>query len=417
MKLLFDNRKSLLIFYFLLSTTFCFTQNFIKLSGKVFDYKTNDPISCANIFVMGQAIGTNTNTSGEFIFNVPIKNKFDTIVVSSLGYESFKCLINDFSNKIIYLKPYVYNLQEITIKNIFLKPKQILNNVKKHYDDNYVTTPYIASAFYRQYLEDDTVFNSALEAALSVYNNGDGKKKYYPTKIDGIKFQKSKEVKINISMLNFIYKMNWTTKTLFIENFRKWTFSVDTIEYFDNNGVYVLKGYRSSSSVSEHYIDSTKTDIEDIDEVSKHENNKNICSNQGSPMEFVEIQIDAKDFAIIYFSHEYKDVTKKIFTNFSTTFEKINNKYYPKYCRFYDENNLSKTLFTTKEYNAPFNKIYVYMNINNINMDNVKEFNDDDCINIFHFERYSANPAFWENYNYITNDKLREKVFKDLINE
>ena len=76
--------RILLLFACLLCTAIAFSQ--VKITGKVVD-ATGQPIEFATVRLLGTAVGTNTDTKGDYEMTVP---KADTLMVefSCLGYST-----------------------------------------------------------------------------------------------------------------------------------------------------------------------------------------------------------------------------------------------------------------------------------------------------------------------------------------
>ena len=77
-------KKILLIAVSVVLVNVCYSQeDFLKISGKIIDSKTREPLIHANISVSKTSIGTVSNILGEFDFFVPIVLKDDTLVIST----------------------------------------------------------------------------------------------------------------------------------------------------------------------------------------------------------------------------------------------------------------------------------------------------------------------------------------------
>ena len=434
-----------LLFFVLVNSLLCYSQEHIKLKGKVFDKETNQPIPSASIYIKGQAIGTNTNNAGEFIFNLPINLKKDTLIVSSIGYETFKKRIDElgFLNINISLIPHIFCLKEFTITDKYYTPKQLFKKVRKNYKNNYKCNPYIADTYYREYIKEDSTFVRACEIAMNIYNDGDAKKEYYyPTKIEGVRLSKdySKNGKLIQSYANelrMINVCNWTILVVF-SNLRKCDFVIDSMKYFNGHYVYVVKGGKAFNKndtdtiknsykfisdkngniISEEYF-SDEENEEKNDTYIEKKHNKNFVNEllKNNYYDYFEFYIDEKDYSIIYFKY-YSKIPfgnnhfwiKEM--NVSTTFEKINNTYYPKLMKYYTE-----TLFFNEMLSST-SKLYLQMTVNKIKLDTIEPFKDNEIIgntiNNDYLNKYEYDEKFWENYNYFPDDKLRKKVFEDL---
>ena len=67
-----------------------------NISGKVYDKKTGLPLTYVNVGVLNMGLGTVTDSTGVFSFNVPALGPADTVRISMIGY-----------------KPYIATLEEI----------------------------------------------------------------------------------------------------------------------------------------------------------------------------------------------------------------------------------------------------------------------------------------------------------------
>lgn len=91
----------------------------IKLSGTIINKTTQQPIEYANIGLLEKGVGTVCNSLGKFDLIVPNDLLNNSLLISSLGYETETLKINDVINNpselIIQLIPKAIILQEITI--------------------------------------------------------------------------------------------------------------------------------------------------------------------------------------------------------------------------------------------------------------------------------------------------------------
>jgi antitoxin component YwqK of YwqJK toxin-antitoxin module len=114
--------KLTLINYFLivliLNTNFLFSQkvdsSFVR--GTVQESATGNAVPFAGIFIKGTIIGTISDSLGNFKLNIPKSKLKDTLIVSSVGYSTYKQNISYFKNlkKVeIYLSDSIYLLDEV----------------------------------------------------------------------------------------------------------------------------------------------------------------------------------------------------------------------------------------------------------------------------------------------------------------
>ena len=81
---------------FFICTLNSFSQ--VELKGKVIDFITYLPLENTSVYVDRSTIGSVSNRDGKFILSVPKRLQNDTLVISSIGYKSYKVLVNDFIN-------------------------------------------------------------------------------------------------------------------------------------------------------------------------------------------------------------------------------------------------------------------------------------------------------------------------------
>ncbi|MBN2279145.1 MAG: MFS transporter [Candidatus Marinimicrobia bacterium] len=88
------------------------------IRGRIFDEKSKDVLSYANIVIKGTSIGSPADQDGEFsIPNAPSGTQ--TIVVSYIGYETMEVVINvPENNKVIF--------QEIGLKTLAIKGQEVV---------------------------------------------------------------------------------------------------------------------------------------------------------------------------------------------------------------------------------------------------------------------------------------------------
>ena len=60
------------------------------ITGKVFDERSHEPLGFASVSIAGKPVGTVTNAAGEFDFYIPEEYKNDSLIISHVGYKSFR---------------------------------------------------------------------------------------------------------------------------------------------------------------------------------------------------------------------------------------------------------------------------------------------------------------------------------------
>ncbi len=122
-------------FYFLTGILFLFAGSSIVwaqsvISGKVTDAETGEAIPMANVFFAGTTVGTTTDFDG--VFSLTSKEKYDTLVVSFIGYKTAKKFIKVGENQVInyQLLPDAAIMNEIVISDKYENPAwEYLRNI------------------------------------------------------------------------------------------------------------------------------------------------------------------------------------------------------------------------------------------------------------------------------------------------
>lgn len=109
------NKRIYCLFLLLLFLSGLYGQN-ITVKGIVTDSITGEALPYAELFIQGSTLGTTTNDKGQFSLNVPAGEK--TLVVSYLGYESYKMKLvpGKMPYLSISLSPSGVYLKEVVVK-------------------------------------------------------------------------------------------------------------------------------------------------------------------------------------------------------------------------------------------------------------------------------------------------------------
>ena len=142
--------KTLLFCLFFICTLNSFSQ--VELKGKVIDFITYLPLENTSVYVDKSTIGSVSNRDGKFILSVPKRLQNDTLVISSIGYKSYKVLVNDFKNDpAIFLEEDVASLDEILIV-AETRPKNgndVVLRAIERLPENLPENPYLQRGFLR----------------------------------------------------------------------------------------------------------------------------------------------------------------------------------------------------------------------------------------------------------------------------
>lgn len=106
------------------------------VSGILKDKETNETLPFVNINSTG-TYGVITNLDGEFIIQTKYLSAEDSLVFSSMGYQSKRMALQDIDKKTIYLHPTFFEIGEIYLTNKQLTPEEILEKVIENISMNY----------------------------------------------------------------------------------------------------------------------------------------------------------------------------------------------------------------------------------------------------------------------------------------
>lgn len=146
----------------------------IEIKNQVVDFSTQMPVESASVYVQNSTIGTITNTDGKFVLSVPQKYVNDTLIISSIGYKSFKTPIADFDESFaIYLEEDVASLDEVLIV-AETRPKtgnDIVLRALEELEDNLPNQAYLQKGFLRHRERNKKRYKWLIESAITVYDS------------------------------------------------------------------------------------------------------------------------------------------------------------------------------------------------------------------------------------------------------
>ncbi len=144
------------------------------ISNTVVDFSTQMPIESASVYIENTTIGTVTNVDGKFLLSVPDEHINDTLVVSSIGYKSFRTPINNFDETFsIYLEEDVASLDEVLIVGS-TRPKtgnEIVLRALEELEDNLPNQAYLQKGFLRHKERNKKEYKWLIESAITLYDS------------------------------------------------------------------------------------------------------------------------------------------------------------------------------------------------------------------------------------------------------
>ncbi|MEO8774607.1 MAG: carboxypeptidase-like regulatory domain-containing protein [Gelidibacter sp.] len=220
---------TLSIFFFCFSA---FSQK--ELKNKISDFGMLMPIESASIYVQNTTIGTVSNADGKFVLLVPVQFEQDTLVISSIGYKSFKILVGEFDNtQEIYLEEDIASLDEIIliVENRPKTANDIVLKALEKLSDNMPEAPYLQKGFLRHKERNRREFKWLIESAITVYDSSYRSSTASNLKINVDQVRKSYDLRDVDSLLTYTayLKEKANRRNLVARNLRRDTIKTSTL--------------------------------------------------------------------------------------------------------------------------------------------------------------------------------------------
>ena len=164
--------KNKLVSILLILSFFSFSQT--ELKNQILDFSTLLPIESASIYVENTTIGTVSNADGKFTLLVDKEFESDTLVISSIGYKSYRVRVDEFVNEVeVYLEEDVASLDEIVLV-AETRPKtgnDIVKRAIRELEVNLPDSSYIQKGFLRHKERNTKEFKWLIESAITLYDS------------------------------------------------------------------------------------------------------------------------------------------------------------------------------------------------------------------------------------------------------
>ena len=145
-----------------------------ELKSKIVDFQTFLPVESASIYVKNTTIGTVSNSDGRFVLLVPQELVNDTLIISSIGYKSFKTTISEFDETMdVFLEEDIASLDEIVLV-ASTRPKtgnDIVLRAIERLSFNLPEQPYLQKGFLRHKERNKKEYKWLIESALTMYDS------------------------------------------------------------------------------------------------------------------------------------------------------------------------------------------------------------------------------------------------------
>jgi hypothetical protein len=192
----------------------------VELKNKVVDYTTFLPIENASVYVKGTTIGTVTNSDGKFVLVVPNKHQKDTLIISSIGYKSFKTQIDEFDDSFeVILEEDVASLDEVLLV-AETRPQtgnEVVLRALERLERNMPDSSYIQRGFIRHKERNKREFKWLIESAITLYDSGYQSNPSENLKVNVDEVRKSYDLRDVDSLLQYVAYLKNNVKGLNIQ--------------------------------------------------------------------------------------------------------------------------------------------------------------------------------------------------------
>jgi hypothetical protein len=145
-----------------------------EIKGKIVDFTTLLPVESASIYLENTTIGTISNVDGKFLLVVPREFEKDSLIISSIGYTSFKTTLQDYDPTTdVFLVEEIASLDEVILvadprpttgNEIVVKA---IEKLKRNLPDG----PYLQKGFLRHKERNKKEYKWLIESAITLYDS------------------------------------------------------------------------------------------------------------------------------------------------------------------------------------------------------------------------------------------------------
>ncbi len=168
-------KQTVLLFIALLLWSIKAQSQVIIFQGRVIDSTTQKGIPYVNIGFPAYSIGTSSNELGEFVIKIPAERMSDTLVFSSIGFNTFKIIPKELTQgknlRTVVLKSNDIKLEELVVKS--LDAKKLIKTFLKQRFNNYAAEPALMQMFCNEVMKhkDSDRYFSQSEGIIEMYKS------------------------------------------------------------------------------------------------------------------------------------------------------------------------------------------------------------------------------------------------------
>lgn len=145
-------------------------QSYLTITGQVLDQESGQPLAYAHVGIPEKGIGTTSGTGGTFTLKVPTEYANSTLLVSFIGYETYRRPIRELPSPVrILLAATPSELTEVVVMDEFAV-ENIIREAVERIPVNYPDHPTTVLGFYRESRAEDSLsFIYLAEGVLNIY--------------------------------------------------------------------------------------------------------------------------------------------------------------------------------------------------------------------------------------------------------
>lgn len=386
-----------------------FSQNPIKISGRIINVKNKKPISYVNISLLGKSIGTISNEDGYFIFKYPEEDTNDTLIISCMGYESYIKKLTTFNDSmnLIELSPVTIILDEVVVK-----ARTALGIIKesiKKLSENYNTVPVIMTGFYRETIMENQSYIKYAEGVIGIYrekDNDDLVKLIKGRQKEDNQYESGKMTTINIGgpggCLNQDLSIHFR-EFLDEKYLNHYNYKIESITNFKGQSVYVILFNTKEGNKKARYSGELYIDVNSLAflKVNYRLNARGLKDKQPGFITKTMLKTAKMDIEIYN-------------TEISANYEEVNGLWYLKNIKYYH------AMLVTKKKKQFLYETQKDLLISSISKNNVKKFSKEETLSTnkeFRKQVGEYDKEFWENYNIIEVTKAQKIQIDDMKDE
>ncbi|MBC7893218.1 MAG: hypothetical protein H7Y12_13455 [Sphingobacteriaceae bacterium] len=160
--------RSIAFLFLIVSPMYALRAQALAWSGRVLDAATRQPLAGALVGMPSRSLATLTNAEGVFSYKFAPVNRAEPPVVSAIGYRDWSKKAEDLANDTLILLERVAPQLLDSLTQAAHPARRLVDEALNKVRENYPTTPFAMTGFYREILTRDNAPVRLAEAVLKV---------------------------------------------------------------------------------------------------------------------------------------------------------------------------------------------------------------------------------------------------------